>query len=485
MISNPVSLRVAIASPEIAPFAKTGGLGDVLGALPKTLANFGLDVSLIMPAYRQVLHGDYILADTGVRFTVPVSSRQEEGAVLISKMGNVPVYLIQADRYFDRDCLYGDAAGDYPDNAERFTFFSRAVLEVLKLVRPAILHTNDWQSAPAIAFLKARPELYPELAKVKTVLTVHNLGYQGIFTDKDLPLLNLDGRFAIPDYLEFYGKVNFLKSGLVLADKITTVSPSYAEEIKTSVQGFGLEGLFQERADSLTGILNGADYDIWNPETDRLIAQAYDLNNLNGKIACKKDLQCAFGLAENPDAPLVGMVARFSSQKGFDLMEEAIDDLLSRDLQLVLVGTGDKAYQDFFKEALAKYPGKAGLGICFDEPLAHKVVAGSDFFLMPSRYEPGGLTQLYSLKYGTIPIVRAVGGLKDSIRDFKAADRSGNGIVFQEYDAVSLIAAVDRALALYHDTENRKVLIRNAMKADFSWENSARAYLNLYRSLAG
>ncbi|RJQ39591.1 MAG: glycogen synthase GlgA [Dehalococcoidia bacterium] len=485
MMKDRAALRVAIASPEIAPFAKTGGLGDVLGALPKALAKLGLKVSLIMPAYRRILQSEVTLEDSGVRFTVPVYSRNEEATLLTAKMGGIPVYLVRADRYFDRDHLYGDAAGDYPDNAERFAFFSRAILEVLKLVRPAILHANDWQSAPAVVFLKTQPEFYSGLSSVRTVLTVHNPGYQGIFESRDLLLLNLDDRLTIPRYLEFYGKINFLKGGLVLADKITTVSPSYAEEIKTEEQGFGLDGIFRERAGSLSGILNGADYDVWNPETDRLIAQNYSLGSLGGKQTCKTDLQRVFKLGENPDMPLVGMVARLSAQKGFDLLEEAIDRLFSRKLQFVLLGTGDKRYQDFFSKALAKYPGKAGIGVCFDETLAHKVIAGADFFLMPSRYEPGGLTQLYSLKYGTIPIVRAVGGLKDSIRDFSPSDGSGNGIVFTGYDAPSLIAAVDRALALFGDKENRQALIKNAMAADFSWENAARAYRELYRSLMG
>lgn len=480
------ALHVAIASPEIAPFAKTGGLGDVLGALPKALEKLGLTVSLIMPAYRTVLQGGFSLTDTGIHFTVPVSHRKEDGTLLKAKTGSdITVYFVQADRYFDRDFLYGTASADYADNAERFTFFSRAVLEVLKLVRPSILHANDWQSALSVAFLRAQPHLYPELSSVKTVFTIHNLGYQGLFGNNYWHLLNLDSRFFTPRYLEFYGKINFLKSGLAFADKITTVSPSYAEEIKTEGHGFGLEGIFQERAGSLTGILNGADYDVWNPQSDSFIAQTYNPNNLLGKRVCKADLQRIFKLTKNPDVPLIGMVSRLSAQKGFDLLEDTIDDMLSRDLQFVLLGMGDIRYQDFFAKALARYPGKARLEITFDETLAHKIIAGSDFFLMPSRYEPGGLTQLYGLKYGTIPIVRATGGLKDTIENFDTDTKRGTGIVFDSYDAQSLIEAIDRALALFHQTENWEALVQNAMAADFSWERSARAYLSLYQSLAG
>jgi len=479
-------LHVVFASPEIAPFAKTGGLGDVLGALPKALEKLGIKVSLIMPAYRAVLHGGFSLEDIGVHFTVPVSRGYEDGTLMKARAGsNIPVYFIRADRYFDRDYLYGTNKGDYPDNAQRFIFFSRAVLEVLKLFRPSILHANDWQSALSVAFLKAQPRLYPELSSVKTVFSIHNLGYQGLLGNSDWHLLNLDSTFFTPRYLEFYGKINFLKGGLVFADKITTVSQSYAEEIKTEGHGFGLEGIFRERADSLTGILNGADYDVWNPQTDSLIAQRYSPKSLIRKRMCKTDLQRIFKLAENHDVPLIGMVARMTAQKGFDLLEDAIENILSRDLQFALLGMGDIKYQDFFRDTLAKYPSQAGVKILFDESLAHRVIAGSDFSLMPSRYEPGGLTQIYSLKYGTIPIVRATGGLKDTIINFDTNTKGGNGIVFSSYDTQSLMTAIDRALAIYYQTGNRETLMKSAMAADFSWGNSARAYLSLYQNLVG
>jgi starch synthase len=478
-------LHVALVSPEIAPFAKTGGLGDVLGSLPQALAELGVRVSLILPAYRSVLLGGFPLEDTEVRFTVPVSDRREEGRLLKTRVGSdITVYFIRADRYFDREYFYGTPEGDYPDNAERFVFFCRAALEVLKLDPPHILHANDWESALAIAFLKAQPDLYPELAATKTVLTIHNLGYQGLFWGLDWHLLNLDRSLFTPHYLEFYGKINFLKGGIVFADAVTTVSPTYAEEIQTAEQGFGLDGVFHERAANLVGILNGVDYDVWNPETDPSIAKNYSLKNLSGKRMCKIDLQQNFCLSQNPDIPVIGMVSRLTAQKGVDLLEKALDDLLSRNCQLVLLGAGDKSYQDFFSQIPDRYPGKVGVQIGFSESSAHKIIAGSDLLLMPSRYEPGGLTQLYGLKYGTIPIVRATGGLKDTVEEFQPKTGRGHGFVFGPYEVWSFLEAIDRALISFHQKDEWTMLMGNAMAADFSWARSARVYLDLYRRLA-
>ncbi len=480
----PEALQVAIISPEIVPFAKTGGLGDVLGSLPIALERLGLCPSLFMPAYRSVLKGSFPLEDTGIRFSVPVSSHMEEGSLLKTVIGKaIPVYLIRADRYFDRDYLYGTTDADYPDNAERFTFFARAVLEVLKLSPPCLIHAHDWQSALAIVFLKTQAQLYRELALTKTVFTIHNLGYQGLFQHLDWHLLNLDQRLFTPRYLEFYGKINFLKGGLVFADTITTVSPTYAEEIKTAEQGFGLESIFQERAESLIGILNGANYSVWNPETDPFIAQNYSTQAPSGKNTCKTDLQRFFGLPLDAEAPLLGMVSRLTTQKGIDLLQEALDRLLSRKLQLVLIGAGESHYEQTFGRAALTYPERMGVKIVFDEAIAHKVIAGADMFLMPSRYEPSGLTQLYSLRYGTISIVRATGGLKDTIEEFYPETGKGNGFVFGSYEAKDLLAAVDRGIALFRQREKWMTIMHNAMIADFSWERSARAYLDLYRTL--
>ncbi|MFH1087281.1 MAG: glycogen synthase GlgA [Chloroflexota bacterium] len=478
-------LHVAMVSSEIAPIAKTGGLGDVLGALPRAVEHSGVRVSLVMPAYRSVLSGGFDLVDTGITLVAPISGREEEGTLLRARVGEaIDVYLIRADRYFDRDGLYGTAEGDYPDNAERFVFFCRAALEALKPDPPEILHAHDWQSALTVAFLKAQPYAYPELSSAKTVFTVHNLGYQGLFWPVDWHLLNLNWGLFTPRYLEFYGKINLLKGGLVFADAITTVSPSYAEEIKTSEQGAGLDGVFRERAHRLVGILNGVDYDIWNPETDALIARKYGRRNLAAKALCKIDLQRTLSLPETRNTPVIGMVSRLATQKGFYLLERAIDRLLSRELQLVVLGRGEKYFEDMVARLPERYPGKAGVRVVFDERLAHQVIAGSDMFLMPSRYEPSGLTQLYGLKYGTVPVVRGTGGLKDSVQDYDPRTGKGNGIVFSRYEAEDLLEAVDRAVALYQSRQ-WATLMQNGMAADFSWEHSAGEYLNLYHRLVG
>lgn len=478
------SPHVVLVSPEIAPFAKTGGLGDMVAALSGALERLGLRVSLVMPAYRSVLQGDFPLQDTGVYFTVPLSDRMVRGNLLKTNTSSaITVYFVRADQYFDRDYLYGTPEGDYPDNAERFVFFSRAVLEVLKRDPPEILHAHDWQSALCIVFLKAQPGLYPQLSTMKTVLTVHNLGYQGLFRYLDWHLLNLDRSFYTPSYLEFYGKINFLKGGLVFADAITTVSPTYAEEIKTAEHGFGLEGVFLERTSSLVGIPNGADYEVWNPQKDPLIAKTYDPDNLLGKRVCKIDLQRAFKLPERPDVPLIGMVSRLTSQKGLDLLEKVLDGLFSRDIQFVLLGTGDKRYQDFLAQLALQHPTKCGVRIAFDELLARKIISGADMFLVPSYYEPSGLTPIYSLKYGTIPIVRATGGLRETIQEFNPKTGEGNGFVFTLYESGELLEAMSRALTLFGDREKWAILMKNAMAANFSWERSARAYLDLYQKL--
>ncbi|MFH1381428.1 MAG: glycogen synthase GlgA [Chloroflexota bacterium] len=477
-------LDVVMVTPEASPFAKTGGLGDVLGALPGALEQLGATVSLVMPAYHFVLHGAASIQETGISFTVPVSDRKERAIILKSSLGrNVSVYFVRNDKYFDREYLYGTSEGDYADNAERFVFFNRAALELVRMSPPRVLHCHDWQAALSVAFLKSQPSWYPELASVKTVMTVHNLGYQGLFGYPDWHLLNLDPGLFTARYLEFYSRMNFLKGGLVFADAITTMSPSYAEEIKTTENGFGLDGVFRERAAQLVGILNGVDYDIWNPENDHLIARQYGLQNLAGKKACKTDVQRSLGLAEEPDVPLIGMVSRLAGQKGLDLIETAFDKLLSRKLQFVLLGSGDMYYEDFFRQAAARYPGKAAARVTFNEAVAHQIVAGADILLMPSRYEPGGLTQIYGMKYGTVPIVRATGGLKDTVTEFDPATGQGTGFLFIPYTADAFLAAVGRTLACFRKKRQWAKLIKNTMTADFSWSRSAEMYLKLYRKL--
>lgn len=477
-------LRVAMVSPEIGPFAKTGGLADMVGSLSIALERLGLKLSMIMPAYGSALRGGYSLSETGMRINATVSDRQQEATVLKTKIGqNIPVYFIRFDSYFDRDHLYGDRDGDYPDNSERFVLFSRAALEVLRHDPPDILHCHDWQSALAIPFLRTQTESYPELSSVKTVFTVHNLGFQGLFPQSDWHLLNLDFSLFTPRYLEFYGRINFLKGALLFSDAVTTVSRTYAEEIKTKEQGFGLEGILQECAGKLTGILNGADYSQWNPETDPFIAGNYSARDLSGKKKCKADLQRAFGLPEEPGTPLLGMISRLTSQKGFNLIATALEDLFRREIQFVLLGSGEKKYEDLFSAAVARYPKRSGVRIGFDEALAHRIEAGADMFLMPSLYEPCGLNQLYSLKYGTIPIVRATGGLKDSVEEYDPASGEGTGFLFGPFDDRAFLAALDRALNTYRKEKEWTALMRNSMAADFSWDRSAHEYCGLYQQL--
>ena len=478
------TISVLIASPEISPYAKSGGLGDVIASLPAALAAAGVGVSLVMPAYRSVLNGGYTMEETGIRLSVPVARRREVAEVLRITTGDgIPVYLVRADRYFDRDHLYGSPEGDYPDNAERFVFFSRAVLELTKFLQPRVLHANDWQTAPAVAFVRAQPDRYAELAALKTVMTVHNLGYQGKFKAADWHLLDLDRSLFSPRYLEFYGGINFLKGGIVFADAVTTVSPTYAEEIKTAEQGFGLEGVFQERADRLSGILNGVDYRIWNPRTDVLIGRRYGPRDMAGKGVCKTGLQRYFGLDEDGAVPVIGMVTRLSAQKGMDLVMDAFEDLLRRRCQFVLLGSGDRELQDAVALLARGHRGQVGVEIGFSEEMAHRIIAGSDILLMPSRYEPGGLTQLYAFKYGTIPVVRATGGLKDTVTPFDAGRGTGNGFIFSPYEAELLLDAVDRALRVYRRPDVWPKVVQNAMAADFSWARSAQGYIDVYRKV--
>ena len=484
MKAHAPALHINMASSEISPFAKTGGLGEVLGSLPPALEKLGLRVSLIMPAYQSILKGDFQIEDAGITFSVPVSDRMEEGTILKGKLGrSMPVYFIHADKYFDRENLYGTSEGDYPDNAERFIFFSRAVLEVMKKDPPAILHAHDWQSALSIVFLKAQPELYPEFARTKTVFTVHNLGYQGVFWNLDWHLLNLNRRFFTSQYLEFFDKINFLKAGAVFADRVTTVSPTYAMEISTPEYGFGLEGIFLEKAKDITGILNGIDYRVWNPETDEIIANTYSVDDLSGKAACKAVLQRAMGLEEKPDVPIIGMVTRLASQKGCDLVASAFSSLMERDIQFVLLGNGDKYYNELFRGMVEKYPGRMSMNAAFDENQVHTIIAGADFILIPSRYEPCGLTQMYGLRYGTIPIVRATGGLKDTIHEFNPDTGTGNGFIFNLSQVIDFLAAIDRALGNYQHKDLWIKLIKNGMKERFSWEKSARLYKDIYQQL--
>lgn len=477
-------MKIALIASEVSPFAKTGGLADVLGTLGVELGRLGHQVCVIAPAYRSVLHGKFALQDTGMALSVALAGRQLSAGVLKTAVGaGVEVYFIRMDPYFDREALYGTAAGDYPDNAERYVSFCRAALELLCRRPVDVVHAHDWQGAPAVFFLKTQADRYRPLANAKTVFTIHNLGFQGIFAPSAWPLLDLDPLFSTPQFLEFYGNINFLKGALLMADKITTVSPTYAEEIMAPDRGFGLEGMLRQRASDLVGILNGVDYGQWNPWTDPLIKHHYDENSLSMKSECKNDLCRELGLDAGRKLPLIAMVSRLTEQKGIDLVQAAFDPLMERDVRFVLLGAGESRFEDFFAVSPKRFPGRAAARIGFDEPLAHRIEAGADFFLMPSQFEPCGLNQMYSLKYGAIPIVRPVGGLRDTVEDYDPDRQTGTGFWIPSHDPAALLEAVDRGLAAYGDGPAWTALQRRAMSRDFSWDLSAKRYHDLYQSL--
>ncbi len=478
-------MKILFAASEVFPFAKTGGLADVAASLPSALKALGHDVRIIMPRYRSVKKSGAPLEETGKKVHVRVGEQIHTGSLAVTELSSgVPVYLVGYDPYFDREGLYGPGKGDYPDNASRFIFFSRAILDAVKSLDfvPDILHLNDWQTALSALYLKTYRGIAP-YNDIASVFTVHNLGYQGIFRHDDLPLTGLGREMFTPRGIEFYGKINFLKAGLIAADRITTVSRRYAEEIQTPEYGCGLEGVLQERSPDLAGILNGVDYTCWDPKIDSLIPARYSPEALAGKTVCKKALMKAFGLRGPATRPLIGCVSRLTDQKGFDLIADAAQKLSSMDLSLVVLGDGEEKYRNGLVELADAASDRFGLHVGYDDALAHLVEAGSDLFLMPSRYEPCGLNQMYSLKYGTIPIVRATGGLADTITHFDAESGSGNGFKFSDYSPAALVRTLQEGLSVYRDRAAWKALMANAMACDFSWERSAREYVTLYEEL--
>jgi starch synthase len=396
----------------------------------------------------------------------------------------VRYFFVDDPPYFDRAQLYGDKSGDYLDNAERFAEFSRAAIEVMKRVwLPDVVHCHDWQSALVPVLLRTQHMTDPVVRSLPVILTIHNLGYQGLFPQTAMRNIGLPASLFTMDTLEFYGQVNFLKGGLIFADYLTTVSRRYAKEIQTPEYGWGLEGVIRNRGDRLVGILNGVDYGAWSPESDPLIAQNYSVQNLDGKKACKKDLLAAFHLPEeNLDRPLVGIVSRFADQKGFDLIAEVASELMKENIALVALGTGQPEYEKLFRSLADKYSARVGVKIGYDNTLAHKVEAGADLFLMPSRYEPCGLNQIYSLRYGTVPVVRATGGLDDTIQNFSPKTQQGTGFKFDEYDGGALLSSIRAALKAYRDPKVWHVIQANGMAKDYSWKASAAAYVTLYEA---
>jgi starch synthase len=480
-----------MVSAEVAPFAKTGGLADVAGALPRALAQLGHDVRVLMPCYRQVTQGSWDIKS--VKGTMQV-----EGAGLPDDMprsfqlrqsvlpgSQIPIYFVDQPQYFDREKLYGDEGEDYRDNGDRFVFFARAALAACKALAflPDVIHLNDWHTGFLPVYLRTTFRDDAFFKRVSTLFTIHNLAYQGLFPDWQFGRTGLDWSLYTSENLEFYGQLNTLKGALLYSDKLNTVSPRYAEEIKTPEFGCGLEGVLRGRSADLSGIINGLDIQEWDPQVDKNLAVNFGPDSLEKKAQGKRELRKELGLPDD-DVPMVAMVTRLDNMKGLSLVEEITDYIMHMDLQFVLLGTGDPRFHDFFQRLADTYPEKAGVRLKFDNGLAHRIEAAADIFLMPSRFEPCGLNQLISLRYGTVPVVRSVGGLADTVQEFDSKAATGNGFVFHEYSSMGLFNALKRALEVYKNPAQWRQLQRQGMAADFSWSASARKYEALYEELA-
>ena len=481
-------LRVCLCTSEAVPFAKTGGLADVAGALPRGLTAADCDVRVVLPAYRSIDRERFGFRLIGGA-VVPLGTERAAVQFFESSLPGtaIPAYLIASPRHFERPGLYGEAGSDYPDNLERFTAFCRGVLALLRHLEwlPQVLHCQDWQTALLPVWLHTEPR-HGVIANAGTLFTVHNLAYQGLFPAAQLPVTGLSPDLFTPAGIEFFGRINLLKGGLVFADLLSTVSEQYAREIQTEEFGCGLEGVLRDRSDALVGILNGVDYSSWDPATDRLIAAHYTPDDPAGKALCKADLQRAVGLAPDPRAPLIGMITRLADQKGLDLVSATIETVLEMGAQFTLLGTGDPAYHTRFRELGERHRERAAVTLGFDETLAHRIEAGADLFLMPSRYEPSGLNQLYSLRYGTIPVVRKTGGLADTIVDATPealALGTANGFVFEGYTPDALLGAMTRALVAFRKPEVWRRLQDAGMRQDFSWGRSAARYVAAYQRI--
>ncbi|MBU6433789.1 MAG: glycogen synthase GlgA [Nitrospirae bacterium] len=489
-------LNLLIVSSEAVPYAKTGGLADVAGALPLEMAKLGHDVILLLPHYRCLSEsGRSFRSVCQLRVPTPqglVETLIEEDLIPVGEGGRgVRVWTVRNETFFDRPGLYQERGIDYPDNLDRFSFFCRATIEVIAHLRTAcrwtthILHLHDWQTALCAVYLKTIDRDRLDGQGVRTVLTLHNVGYQGLFPGEQFENMGLPPSLFTPAGLEYYASVNVLKGGIVFADYVTTVSPTYAREILTPEFGFGLEGVLGNRADRLLGILNGIDIDRWNPETDSYLPANYSVIDRTGKQVCKQGLQREFQLPK-ASAPLLGVIARLTSQKGLDLVATIIPQLMAMDLQLVILGTGEPEIEANLKALQARHPLRMGLRIGFDEGLAHRIEGGADMFVMPSRYEPCGLSQLYSLRYGTVPVVRKTGGLADTVVPLTAWARQAEratGFHVEEDTAAALLAVLRRAVAVYQDRPMWDQLVEAGMNTDVSWARSANAYDRLFVSL--
>lgn len=474
-------MHIVFAASECVPWAKTGGLADVVGALPPVLAAKGHRVTTFVPYYRQVARQLPDLPVVIESITIPFTTYQRYVRVLNGGVQDgVQVYFLDCPEMFDRESLYSTPSGDYLDNWERFGLFSRAVIEASKILGvPDVFHAHDWQAALVPIYLRSLYFFDPVLRKVPSVFTIHNAGYQGWFPADTMPRLMLPWDMFTFDKLEMYDQVNLLKGALVYSDALTTVSRAYAQEIQTPEFGNGLDDVFRRRSADLFGILNGVDYDEWDPAKDKYIAAHYTADNLKGKKECRRDLLHAFGLDNVDDSTAVlGIVSRFATQKGFDLLAGIMQELVRDDIVLLALGTGEEYYERLLGELALKYPDKVRVQIRYDNTMAHKIEAGSDIFLMPSRYEPSGLNQMYSLRYGTVPVVRATGGLEDTVTELH--EGQGNGFKFHGYSQWDFLDAIRRAVATFANKPQWEAMMRRGMEQDFSWNTPAEEYIKVY-----
>ena len=476
-------MRILIVSPEANPFARSGALAEVIYGLSKALSQMGHQVTVVLPFYRQVKESNVNFTTVGKSLSIPLSFKTLTAEIYTARINpELDFYFIGQDNFYDRDGLYGTPFGDYQDNAERFIFFSRAVPELLNTLELQfdVCNCHEWQTAMVPVYFRSLYQNSPFCKNLATVFTVHNVGYQGIFWHYDMALTGLGWEYFTPKVLEFYGKINLEKGGLVTADIINTVSRQYRQEILTPEFGFGLEGVFQERASDLFGILNGVDYENWNPAHDKYLPATYDIKNPRGKNACKLELINHFGLKISLEHPLLGMTTRLTERKGLDLVQAIMPSLVADNIGFVLQGTGEERYQYAFAELRNRHPDLVGVEIGYSEELAHKIIAGADIFLMPSRYEPCGLDQLYCLRYGTIPVVRAVGGLEETIIEYNPDSGQGTGFKFSTFNPEELLAAIKRALSLFRNPSAWEGVRQQAMQQEFSWQRAAAQYQELY-----
>jgi starch synthase len=457
-------MKILLAASEVVPFAKTGGLADVAGALPTALEELKQEIIVVMPQYQKL-----------------------KGKTQTKIGKNIKVHFIKNDKYFNRPGLYGEKTGDYPDNLDRFSFYCKKALELAKKIdfKPDIIHCHDWQSALIPVYLKSLYKKDSFFKNTRTLLTIHNIGYQGIFSKEQFPRLGLDWSFFTMDTLEFYEKINILKGGMALADAVNTVSPTYSKEIMAPEQGFGLEGMLQKRKGRVFGIINGLDYSVWDPAKDKFIAKTYSPQSVQDKKINKEALQKECNLPVKSEIPLFGFVGRLAAQKGIDILEEAIEKIYQMDAQMVILGTGEEKYHTLLQGIAKRYPKQVCLFLRFDDALAHRIYSGSDVFLMPSRYEPCGLGQMISFKYATPVIAKQTGGLADTVVDFDFRTHQGNGFLFDRYCRDALTSAMLRAILAFQDKKGWKDLLLRCMKMNFSWQESAKKYIDLYNLLLG